>query len=347
MNASLAAAALLLALTSLANAQSFQGMRADAEGFALPEQRALTFPEDHGAHESFRLEWWYVTANLRGEDGQPYGVQWTLFRSALAPGAPGEGWDKQQAWMAHAALSSADSHYFDDRLVRGGLGLAGVIASPFEAWIDEWSLSGPTFDTLSLRASGRAFAYDLELAAEGPLVMHGKDGLSVKTASGQSSHYYSQPYYNVTGTVMISGSEPVAVSGQAWLDREWSSEPLEPNQTGWDWAGLHLDDGAKLMVGRIRDSARRQDVRATWVSPDGVVAAIDGGAIMSPIGETTVAGRDFPLRWRFTLPDHDVDLVVEALNPDTYMATAFPYWEGPVTVSGSHQGVGYLELTGY
>jgi len=24
-----------------------------------------------------------------------------------------------------------------------------------------------------------------------------------------------------------------------------------------------------------------------------------------------------------------------------------PYWEGPVTVAGSHSGVGYLEMTGY
>jgi Predicted secreted hydrolase len=31
----------------------------------------------------------------------------------------------------------------------------------------------------------------------------------------------------------------------------------------------------------------------------------------------------------------------------SWLATVFPYWEGPVRVQGSHQGVGYLELTGY
>jgi predicted secreted hydrolase len=24
-----------------------------------------------------------------------------------------------------------------------------------------------------------------------------------------------------------------------------------------------------------------------------------------------------------------------------------PYWEGPVTISGSHTGTGFLEMTGY
>jgi predicted secreted hydrolase len=29
------------------------------------------------------------------------------------------------------------------------------------------------------------------------------------------------------------------------------------------------------------------------------------------------------------------------------MGTSFAYWEGPIAFSGSHSGVGYLELTGY
>jgi predicted secreted hydrolase len=29
------------------------------------------------------------------------------------------------------------------------------------------------------------------------------------------------------------------------------------------------------------------------------------------------------------------------------MGTGFSYWEGPISFSGSHAGVGYLEMTGY
>ncbi|MBN9582606.1 MAG: hypothetical protein J0G37_14030, partial [Afipia sp.] len=30
-----------------------------------------------------------------------------------------------------------------------------------------------------------------------------------------------------------------------------------------------------------------------------------------------------------------------------WMGTRVAYWEGPVAISGSHGGVGYLEMTGY
>ena len=46
---------------------------------------------------------------------------------------------------------------------------------------------------------------------------------------------------------------PVEVQGSAWIDREWSSQPLSEGQTGWDWFSLHLDGGARLMGFRLRD----------------------------------------------------------------------------------------------
>ena len=73
-----------LALAPLgANAQGFAGMGTSVEGYALPDpETRFEFPEDHGSHPAFRIEWWYVTANLTGDDGQRYGIQWTLFRNA-------------------------------------------------------------------------------------------------------------------------------------------------------------------------------------------------------------------------------------------------------------------------
>jgi predicted secreted hydrolase len=58
----------------------------DTVGYARALQpRPFVFPEDHGPHPEYRTEWWYVTANLEGEDGRRFGTQFTLFRSALAP----------------------------------------------------------------------------------------------------------------------------------------------------------------------------------------------------------------------------------------------------------------------
>ena len=40
-------------------------------------------------------------------------------------------------------------------------------------------------------------------------------------------------------------------------------------------------------------------------------------------------------------------IAMEALNPHAWMNLQIPYWEGPVQISGSQKGVGYLEMTGY
>jgi predicted secreted hydrolase len=341
---SLAAAIfLLLALAAPVAAQGFAGLGASPEGHALPERgRVFEFPADHGPHPAFRIEWWYVTANLTGPDGTRYGAQWTLFRTA-----PPADSALAQGWMGHAALTTPDSHHATERFARGGYGLAGVTADPFEAYIDEWRLVGPSFDRLEMRASAPAFAFDLALIAEGPLVLHGDAGYSVKSPAGQASHYYSQPHYRATGTITLPGGE-IPVTGRAWLDREWSSQPLTESQTGWDWFSLHLSGGAKLMAYRLRDSAGPSFTPATWIAPDGTATALPDGAVrLTELARSDVEGRTIPTRWRLELPSRGVDLTVEALNPQAFNDLAFPYWEGPVMVQGSHTGEGFLEMTGY
>ncbi len=338
--------AVLLLFPFGALAQGYAGLGGSAEGFETPQRGyAFEFPEDHGPHPAYRIEWWYLTANLKGDDGKDYGIQWTLFRSALKPFQT-EGWQSPQIWMGHAAVTTPERHFFAERLSRGGVGQAGVTAQPFAAWIDEWQMSGPDFDTLSLTANGADFGYDLALNAQGPLVFHGDAGYSVKSADGQASYYYSQPFYTVEGTLHLPDRD-VTVSGQAWLDREWSSQPLAEDQSGWDWFSLSFDTGEKLMAFRLRGD--RQDfTAATWINADGSTRALpDGSASFTPLEAAPVAGRDVPIRWNVALPDYDLDVEVEALIPDAWMATRFEYWEGPVTVSGSHAGRGYLEMTGY
>ena len=337
----------LALLAPPALAQGFAGMGTQAEGFAAPApDPAFDFPADHGPHPDYRIEWWYLTANLEGPEGRPYGLQWTLFRSALAPGAR-EGWDSPQVWFAHAAVTTSDEHYSTERFARGGIGQAGVRADPFEARIDDWRMAGPSLDDLELTATGPDFAYEMNLQAEGPLVFHGDGGYSVKSDQGQASYYYSQPFYRITGTLTLPEGD-VPVTGAAWLDREWSSQPLAADQDGWDWFSLSFESGAKLMAFQLRQSDGSTYSSGTWIAPDGTTTALPDGAISAaPQARTEVAGRTVPTRWRLDLPARGVDVTVAALNPRAWMGVSVPYWEGPVTVSGSHDGTGYLEMTGY
>ena len=336
----------MIAWPHFVSAQGFAGLGTAADGFSVPNPNpTFDFPADHGAHPDFRIEWWYLTANLQDADGVDYGLQWTLFRSALAPVA-GLGWDAPQLWMGHAAVTTPDAHFVAERLARGGVGQAGVTADPFEAWIDEWALSGD-WQTMTMRAAGSDFAYDMMLQASGPLVFHGDDGFSVKSASGQASYYYSQPFFEIEGTLRLPSGD-VAVSGDAWLDREWSTQPLAAGQNGWDWFSISFDDGAKMMGFQLREDGAKAYTSATWINANGVAEPFPDGAFSAePLAAHTVAGRDVPVEWRVTLPAKGVDVTVTAQNNDAWMATSVPYWEGPVLVTGSHTGRGYLEMTGY
>ena len=155
-------------------AQGFAGMGTDADGFDVPERGyRFDFPTDHGPHPTYRIEWWYLTATLTGADGRDYGIQWTLFRSALRPETR-TGWNSPQLWLGHAGLTTPDRRFVAARFARDGIGQAGVPTAPFRAFIDNWHMNGldaSGIDTLDLSASGPDFAYDLRLSADTPLVL--------------------------------------------------------------------------------------------------------------------------------------------------------------------------------
>lgn len=344
--------ALIVAAPAAVVAQGFAGLGSNAEGFTVPQRGvALQFPRDHGSHPDFRIEWWYVTANLETVDGRPLGAQWTLFRSALAP-EERAGWSDPQIWIGHAALTTANSHHVAEKFGRGGVGQAGVTAEPFAAWIDDWQMKSVAtaekdgLDRVSLKASGKDFSYDLALTALAPLTLQGDHGYSVKSLAGQASYYYSQPFYAVTGRVEIDG-QSVEVKGKAWLDREWSSQPLAADQTGWDWFSLHLDSGEKVMAFRLRDSGDGY-TSANWISADGTPSPLASGDVsFEPLRSADVNGKSIPVEWRVRIPSRGLDIKTKALNDQAWMATSTPYWEGPIEFDGSTSGRGYLEMTGY
>lgn len=354
MNARVLVLVLLLFLPGLASAQGYAGLGTEAEGYApVTAPARIEFPRDHGAHPDFRIEWWYLTAALTGADGRDYGVQWTLFRQAGAPGPEGEGWSSAQVWMGHAGLTTPDRHYFSERFARGGIGQAGVTLEPsFQAWIDDWALAGRSgpgdaLAALTLRARGEDFAYALRTTTERAPVLQGEAGFSVKSEGGQASYYYSQPFYAVEGTLTVEGRE-VAVSGTGWLDREWSSQPLAGDQEGWDWFSLHLEDGARVMAFRLRGADGSAFHSGTWIAADGTPTPLSPEQIrLTPRGEAELAGRQVPVEWRLEIPDFGLAVDTEPVNAQSWMGTVFPYWEGPIRVSGSHEGRGYLEMTGY
>ncbi|WP_150912043.1 lipocalin-like domain-containing protein [Marinobacter halotolerans] len=313
----------------------------------------LGFPEDFGPHPQHRIEWWYLTANLETAGGDPLGLQWTQFRQAIKPRPAdakppdAENWPLEAAWMAHAAVSFDGRHYFAEKLARGDVGHAGARADPLAVWLDDWQLAESSEDGLwRLQVEADSWSYDLSLQISGNPVAHGDQGFSAKSATGEGSMYFSLVDIRIAGTVTVGG-KAVDVSGRGWFDREWSSQLLKTGQQGWDWFALHLEDGHKLMAFRLRED-ERNFLSGSWIAPDGSVTSLEPDQI-------ELTGRDWrtsengrvPGQFRLQIPDHGVDVSVSAPPGQYWNDGLYPYWESPVTVEGSHAGVGYMELTGY
>jgi predicted secreted hydrolase len=328
-----------------------------SEGYqAVIPGKTMTFPLDHGAHPGFRQEWWYLTANLTTEAGEPIGLQWTQFRFAGAMdgivSAAANGWATNQLYMAHTALTTARIHLADEKWSRQHPQMAYVLDAPLTVYLDNWrwqSLGGALFPAL-LQARADGFSYRLSLSSFSPLQLQGEGGYSRKSADGSvASYYYSQPFIEVRGEVVIEG-KPVKVSGNAWLDREWSSQFLNDGQQGWDWFALRLNDGSALMLFQLRASepGEKPFFSGRRMYPDGSGKTLRSEQItLEAIRFETVEGSNYPVTWEIRVPDEQVDITLKPLNPLARMPLTVSYWEGPVHFTGSHSGVGYMELTGY
>ncbi|MBS3785440.1 MAG: FtsX-like permease family protein, partial [Gammaproteobacteria bacterium] len=363
--ARLAPALLLAAAVGGAQAQNMadvMGPDIDTDRFArVTGPQPLVFPDDHGAHPDYRTEWWYFVGNLADDQGQAFGFQLTLFRSALDPErqARSSNWATRQAWMGHFAITdiTGGDHRAVERYQRGALGLAGAQVRPVRIWMDDWqalSLTDATLFPLQLSAQDEQteIGLDLNLEALKPHVLQGNAGYSQKGEDpGNASCYYSFTRLGAEGQVTFAG-QTYTVDGTAWLDREWSTSALDSNQEGWDWFSLQLQDGRDVMVYRLRrtDGSTAPQSAGIVVEPDGQSSVLSAQDFtLTPIRHWQSPKTDsrYPVEWSLSIPEHNLELSVEARLDAQEMPTTIRYWEGAVGVQGSTAGVGYMELTGY
>ncbi len=305
--------------------------------------RPFSFPRDHNIHTDFQTEWWYVTANLHGEDGLDYGAQFTLFRTCLVvAGTP------QPLFFAHAALTTPTEFYHAERFARADMGHGGVESEPWLAFLDHWEFSGTGASPLpgKLTVMEKDFGYQLNLAPS-PYFLQGDDGFSQKDAHGNfASYYYSAPFIKIDGEIQFEGTA-VKVSGEAWFDREWSSTSIIDGTLGWDWLSLHLDDNTALMLYQVR-SGGESHVNGAIMKISGEYQKLSSEKIgFQPQEWAEFNGEKYPVIWRVSIPSEQIALTVTPINRNQFMAATTQYWEGAVRTAGSHSATGYLELFGY
>jgi predicted secreted hydrolase len=349
------------------------------------------FPRDHASHPDFKIEWWYYTGNVSAADGRRFGYQVTFFRVGIdhTPQNPSK-WAVRDLYMTHLAISDpkGQRYRYAQKLTRGGPGLAGARDDTYYTWNENWSAGiGRQQSAISnqqsaigsqhvIKAMDKNAGVDLVLDEGKPPAINGINGINQKGArDGNASHYYSLTRMPTKGAISIDG-ERFEVSGLTWMDHEFSTSFLEPEQRGWDWFSIQLSDNRELMLYRMRraddrgprdaDSASRggggsHDPRSsgTLVDANGNTTHLSNEDFTLTPGRSTFRSKNgavYPTDWKISVPGHNINLTVTTPLQNQELSlvesTGIAYWEGMIDVSGSAgnravTGSGYLEMTGY
>lgn len=367
------AARILCALWGLAAAGEASAIpRFTDEGFRVPQPgREFTFPRDHGSHPDYKIEWWYLTGHLFGENDGRFGFQATFFRvGARAPGDapafPSTAFGDGELHMAHMAVvdEAGDRFFHEERLHRGGFE-AHASTETLDVRNGNWTLRmlDPDTETMRLRFTVRGgVRVDLVLVPEKPLTVFGEDGTSRKGAAPAArSHYLTFTRIAAQGSLEIGG-EKHAVSGVAWMDHEIASEQLSPDLEGWDWTAIHLFDGREIKAYILRRPDGTPDPYSAWMWIDGDnnVTHLDAESFRwerKRFWTSPQTGASYPVEVTLTAPDpvtgtstalrlvpiRDAQEITGELGGTTY-------WEGAMRVldaEGNTIGHAYMELVGY
>lgn len=345
----LAAQMLFLLSTTHAAPPDFAEVRPDTP---------LNFPQDFGAHPNFRTEWWYVTGWLTTSDNKQLGFQITFFRSATTHDAANPSrFAPKQLIIAHAALSDPEFGKLQhaQKSAREGFGLAYAKVGDTDVKLDDWQLNRDGKGNYQAKVDSADFSLQITLTPSQAVLLEGEHGFSRKGPQiQQASYYYSQPQLQVRGTLDRRGKQQV-ITGNAWLDHEWSSNVLDKDASGWNWVGANLDDGSALMAFQIRN-ARGDKLwsHATLRDSSGQITQfVADQVVFEPVRlwRSPRTNATYPVATRI-----HVDSTLWELAPlqddqelDSRLSTGAVYWEGAVKLSrdGHDAGHGYLEMTGY
>lgn len=351
----------------------------------------FNFPRDHAAHPDFRQEWWYFTGNVNSTEGHRFGYELAIFRFALKPpkqeivtstytissesGLPenASSWRTNHIYMAHLAVTDIENNkfYYAEKFSRDAMGLAGAgiyykdrlegDSTQLKVWLDDWSIEsvGDTVFPIHLSAKADGFSIALILSQNKPVVLQGNNGLSIKGEKpGNASYYYSIPRMETVGSVVI-GKDKASVSGLSWFDREWSTSQLDPEQEGWDWFALQLDDDRDIMIYSLRREDGSLDLKSagTLIEKDGESRSLAANEFYIEVlrqWRSPHTNINYPSGWKISIPSESLELQVTPAVEDQELNTTIRYWEGAVKVSGKYKnnnvivaGKGYVELAGY
>ncbi len=334
--------------------------------FSIPAlDKVWIFPRDHASHPDFQTEWWYFTGQLFVDDRKrtqaplsedlfqaqaDFGFQLTFFRRALfsAPLGTANG----DALLAHGAFTDvkASNFTFEKRYQRQGISseLSQASTSTLDVSVGNWQARLNPQDASEIELYYSVENIEVKLLAKVTLLpmYQGENGFSRKgTCNTCASHYYSLPRLELSGTVTKDG-ETKSVRGLGWMDHEFMSNALQPEQEGWDWISLMTNNGDSIMFFRLRSRNKSAQYSACSImSKDGVTRSCRAEFNTKKFWHSPRSGARYPSHVELLIDDLTFQLI-PLISDQELSDESMSYYEGAIR-DANGKGFGYMELTGY
>jgi predicted secreted hydrolase len=304
----------------------------------------VKLPADDAAHDTL-TEWWYYSGHLQADSGERYSFHLASFL--------------RKGTLTHTVFHGSLLDHQTEKLYTEQARTAGNPSDGrrdgFAFKFGSWQLQGDGAQHAA-KMAGKDFALDLQLNDHRQPVLHQAPGTPVAGlldfgAAGKS-YYTSRPRMAAQGTLTLGGTAK-AVHGEVWFDHQWGD--FEAAKLRWNWFALQLTDGADLMIFELFDRQGGPVLRMGTYGKDGVVSALGASDFEATSRGTwkspSSGGVLYPIHWTISVPARGIKLKVDPVIPssefDARTTTLNVYWEGAVKFSGSHKGVGFMELSGY
>lgn len=324
-----------------------------SDKFSFPQRgKTFVFPRDHGSHNNFKIEWWYLVGHLTDKIQNEFSFQITFFRFLQHHNLSGQ---PVSSCIAHSALLEHGNRlFFEERMAGQGSNIY-FSQSNLDIGFANWRLMlNDAMDELCLNSSVDEKVFlNLNLEVIKPPVIFGKDGVFRKgQLSSVASHYITFPRLKAMGTLCVA-ERNYDVEGEAWLDHEFGGQYLDRHQEGWDWACIQLDTGKEIMAYRMRktDGSTDKSSKLTWILENGQLNTTSLTWTILKTWKSPHTGILYPVNVRITAGNNIFELIPLIENQERVgKYSNLKYWEGAckvVDVNGKVVGRAFLELAGY
>lgn len=242
----------------------------------------LNFPADHGEHQNFNAEWWYLnllarTTNEKGADKKDSAYVLSFTRTSGSYGLLNSYYDQKSNTFSENTVTDGK---LSVRLIDGDKLSVKFDKGSTTATIKELPVGRDRKKSYKLTGVTKNIGtFDLTLkertvVSKGfnkPLLWGCQGKISV--FSPDDTFYYSIPDLDISGTITEpNGTKRKVETGKAWMDHQWFNSMPPSDWVGHYWSSMHLtksgsvyDSGPHQAIGALTQIYKNGPKYTYWV----------------------------------------------------------------------------------